>query len=67
MKVQQALDSYSSYEDMEYYPDALNSLLKGLRRYDENIDEDLDATMKRADTMMYENKQKFKQNRQNGI
>ena len=23
---------------MKYYPDALNSLLKGLRRYDENID-----------------------------
>ena len=38
MKVQQALDSYSSYENMKYYPDALNSLLKGLRRYDENID-----------------------------
>lgn len=43
------------------------SVAAGYAVYDENIDEDLDATMKRADTMMYENKQKFKQNRQNGI
>ena len=43
------------------------SVSAGYAVYDENIDEDLDATMKRADTMMYENKQKFKQNRQNGI
>ena len=38
MKVQHALDSYSNYEEMRYYPDALNSLLKGLKKYDDNIE-----------------------------
>ncbi len=42
MKVQQALDSYSSYAVMKYYPDALDSLLRGLQKYDENIDMALD-------------------------
>jgi len=38
MKVQQALDKYSNYSNMKYYPDALNALLEGLKKYDENID-----------------------------
>lgn len=38
MKVQQSLDTYSSYTAMKYYPDALNALLRGLQKYDENID-----------------------------
>lgn len=42
MKVQQSLDSYSSYSVMKYYPDALDSLLRGLQKYDENIDMALD-------------------------
>ncbi len=42
MKVQQSLDSYSSYAVMKYYPDALDSLLRGLQKYDENIDMALD-------------------------
>ena len=42
MKVQQSLDSYSSYAVMKYYPDALDALLRGLQKYDENIDMALD-------------------------
>lgn len=42
MKVQQSLDAYSSYAVMKYYPDALDSLLRGLQKYDENIDMALD-------------------------
>lgn len=38
MKVQQSLDAYSSYTAMKYYPDALNALLRGLEKYDENIE-----------------------------
>lgn len=38
MKVQQSLDTYSSYTAMKYYPDALNALLRGLQKYDENIE-----------------------------
>jgi len=39
MKVQQALNSYQSYDRISYYPEALDALLKGLRRYDMNIDQ----------------------------
>lgn len=38
MKVQQSLNTYSSYTAMKYYPDALNALLRGLQKYDENIE-----------------------------
>lgn len=38
MKVQQSLNSYYSYDRMKYYPDALNALLRGLQKYDENYD-----------------------------
>ncbi len=39
MKVQQALNSYQSYDRISYYPEALDALLKGLQRYDMNIDQ----------------------------
>lgn len=42
MKVQQSIDTYSSYAEMKYYPDALNALLCGLQKYDENIDMAMD-------------------------
>lgn len=42
MKVQQSLNSYSNYANMKYYPDALNALLRGLQKYDENIDDAMD-------------------------
>ena len=38
MKVQRSLNSYENYDNMKYYPDALNALLVGLKRYDENIE-----------------------------
>lgn len=38
MKVQRALNSYENYDNMKYYPDALNALLVGLKKYDENLD-----------------------------
>lgn len=31
MKVQQSLNTYSSYANMKHYPDALNALLRGLQ------------------------------------
>ena len=42
MKVQQSLDTYSSYVEMKYYPDALNALLRGLQKYDNNIETAMD-------------------------
>ena len=49
MKVQRSLNAYESYSSMQYAPDALNALLVGLRRYDENIEEarnlDIEADM----------------------
>ena len=38
MKVQRSLNSYENYDNMKYYPDALNALLVGLSKYDENIE-----------------------------
>lgn len=38
MKVQRSLNAYENYDNMKYYPDALNALLVGLRKYDENIE-----------------------------
>jgi hypothetical protein len=38
MKVQRSINSYENYENMKYYPDALNALLVGLKKYDENIE-----------------------------
>lgn len=39
MKVQQPLNAYQNYDRIGYYPEALNALMKGLKRYDANIDE----------------------------
>ena len=38
MQVQRALDSYQNYDAMNYYPDALNALIRGLQRYDANLE-----------------------------
>ena len=38
MQVQRALDSYQNYDAMNYYPDALNALTRGLQRYDANLE-----------------------------
>ena len=38
MKVQRSLNSYANYDSMKYYPDALNALLRGMEKYDENIE-----------------------------
>ena len=38
MQVQRALDSYQNYDAMNYYPDALNALIRGLQRYDANVE-----------------------------
>ena len=42
MKVQQPLNAYQNYDRIGYYPEALNALMKGLKRYDANIDEAID-------------------------
>ena len=39
MKVQQSLNAYQNYDRIQYYPEALDALLRGLKRYDANIDE----------------------------
>ena len=36
--MQVALDSYQNYDAMNYYPDALNALIRGLQRYDANLE-----------------------------
>lgn len=36
MKVQHALDSYQNYENVKKYPEALDDLLMGLKKYDAN-------------------------------
>jgi len=38
MKVQQSLNAYQNYDRVNYYPEALDALLRGLKRYDANID-----------------------------
>lgn len=42
MKVQQSLNAYQNYDRIKYYPEALDALLKGLKRYDANIKEAMD-------------------------
>ena len=39
MKVQQSLNAYQNYDRIKYYPEALDALLRGLKRYDANIEE----------------------------
>ncbi|MBR1743647.1 MAG: hypothetical protein IJ733_17620, partial [Lachnospiraceae bacterium] len=38
MRVQQAINAYQNYARVKYYPEALDALLRGLKRYDANID-----------------------------
>ncbi|MCI8563100.1 MAG: hypothetical protein HFH69_06230 [Lachnospiraceae bacterium] len=42
MKVQQALNAYQNYDRVSYYPEALDALLRGLKRYDSNIDKGIE-------------------------
>ena len=42
MKVQQSLNAYQNYDRIKYYPEALDSLLRGLKRYDSNIEEGME-------------------------
>lgn len=42
MKVQQSLNAYQNYDRINYYPEALDALLRGLKRYDANIDEGIE-------------------------
>ena len=45
MQVQQALNAYQNYDRLQYYPEALDALLRGVKRYDANIEqgEELDV------------------------
>ncbi len=62
MKVQRSINSYNNYSNMKYYPDALNALLRGVQRYDENIekarsldvDGDLDSCRKQILSLLQE-------------
>lgn len=38
MQVQRAINAYQNYNEMNYYPDALNALLRGIERYDTNLE-----------------------------
>ena len=38
MKIQQCLNAYQNYDRMQYYPEALDALLRGVKRYDANIE-----------------------------
>ena len=42
MKVQQSINAYQNYERVGYYPDALNALLQGIRKYDDNLSTAID-------------------------
>lgn len=42
MKVQQSLNAYQNYDRVNYYPEALDALLRGLKRYDANIDKGIE-------------------------
>lgn len=48
MRVQQSLNAYQNYDRMNYYPEALNSLLCGLKRYDANIEEGMELEVETA-------------------
>lgn len=48
MRVQQSLNAYQNYDRINYYPEALNSLLCGLKRYDANIDEGMELEVETA-------------------
>lgn len=39
MRVQQAINAYQNYARVKYYPEALDALLRGLKRYDANIEQ----------------------------
>lgn len=50
MKVQQSLNAYQNYDRINYYPEALDALLRGIKRYDANIDQAMELEVE--DDMM---------------
>lgn len=54
MKVQHSLDSYQNYENIKKYPEALNALLMGLRKYDANKKEAYDLEIEDKLENIYE-------------
>lgn len=38
MQVQRSINAYNNYNEMNYYPDALNALLRGIQRYEANLE-----------------------------
>lgn len=38
MQVQRSINAYQNYNEMNYYPEALNALLRGVQRYDANLE-----------------------------
>lgn len=62
MKVQRSLNAYTNYENMKYYPDALNALLRGMQKYDENIEmgrnleieKDMDSCREQIVSILYD-------------
>ena len=61
MKVQQSINAYQNYERVGYYPDALNALLQGIRKYDDNlstaIDLEVDQDLKKCREQILSNLQ----------
>ena len=61
MKVQQSINAYQNYERVGYYPDALNALLQGIRKYDDNlsiaIDLEADQDLKKCREQILSNLQ----------
>lgn len=39
MQVQRGLNAYENYDAMNYYPEALDALLQGVKRYDANLEQ----------------------------
>ena len=54
MKVQHSLDSYQNYENIKKYPEALDALLMGLRKYDANKKEAYDLEIEDKLENIYE-------------
>ena len=54
MKVQHSLDSYQNYENIKKYPEALDALLIGLRKYDANKKEAYDLEIEDKLENIYE-------------
>lgn len=62
MQVQRGLNAYENYDAMNYYPEALDALLQGVKRYDANLEKgkeldvvaDMDECRKQIVTLLKE-------------